>query len=102
MTNPTTCDDSKEPKYDRGWRGPSDYIPIEEVQEQYRKETPPHNLTTKPSQFDPIVPARGDIEAWRQHCQWAIEFNWVEAGEFNWPRAVLSLIPEWEKNNVQS
>lgn len=50
-----------------------------------------------------ITPGRRDIEAWRLEAETAIRFGDVKRlGQFDWPRAVLSLITEWEKHNVQS
>ena len=49
--------------------------------------------------YAPITPTRQDIDAWRQHCDWAEEFEWILPGEFNWVRAVRSLIVVWENQH---
>lgn len=51
----------------------------------------------------PSAPTPRDIEAWRLEAETALRFGGVSRlGQFDWPRVVLSLIQEWEKNNAQS
>lgn len=70
--------------------------------EETRRAGAPSMRRAAPSnQYDPIKPNRLIVETWRLFAQLAIESNKIRPGEFNWPCAILSLIPEWEKNNVE-